>query len=177
MEELLLRSSGRSLAEWNAELATTDLNNEHDVRRWLGDQGVTGYAQMLVVYERFGYPDFFTKSADELVDAQYADRQALRPIYDAIIALLPELGETTVQTRKTYVSLLTPRRTFAVVAPVTRIRVDLGFRLADPPQSPRLSPAGSRLGNNASVKVGLTSLAEVDDEVRSWMHAAYAENL
>jgi hypothetical protein len=29
---------------------------------------VTGYAQQLLVMERFGYPDFLTVTADELID-------------------------------------------------------------------------------------------------------------
>ena len=34
---------------------------------------------------RFGYPDSVTATADQLVDAQYAGRHHLRPIYDAIL--------------------------------------------------------------------------------------------
>jgi hypothetical protein len=35
--------------------------------------------------EQFGYPDFLLSSANELIDAQYADRPHLRPILEAII--------------------------------------------------------------------------------------------
>ena len=38
----------------------------------------SGYPQMLLVMERFGYPDFLLASADELIDGQYADRPELR---------------------------------------------------------------------------------------------------
>jgi len=37
-------------------------------------QGVTGDAQALLVWERFGHPDFLTAGADELIAGQYADR-------------------------------------------------------------------------------------------------------
>ena len=63
--------------------------------------------------ERFGYPDFVTASADELIEAQYADRPHLRPIYEAIVAATRKLGDFVIQARKGYVSLVTPRRTFA----------------------------------------------------------------
>lgn len=46
---------------------------------------VTGHALVLLVMERFGYPDSVTPTADQLVDAQYAGRHHLRPIYDAIL--------------------------------------------------------------------------------------------
>src|SRR5207247_10963839 len=39
--------------------------------RGLTKQGVIGYAQTLLVMERFGYPDFMTATADELMDGQY----------------------------------------------------------------------------------------------------------
>lgn len=175
--ELLERSTGRSLEFWNEQVRREAPDDEHGLRAWLGERGVTGYSQMLLVFERFGYPDFFTKTADELVAEQYADRPALRPIYDALVAILPEVGEVTVQTRKTYVSLLTPRRTFAVVAPTTRTRVDLGLRWTDAPGSPRLSPAGSRLGGAVTVKVALHRLDDLDDEVMGWLRAAYEANL
>jgi len=86
---------------------------------------VTGYAQSLLVMERFGYPDFLVASADELIDGQYKDRPQLRPILDAILAATAGLGEVVIQARKTFVSLVTPRRTFARVQATTRNRVDL----------------------------------------------------
>jgi hypothetical protein len=67
-----------------------------------------------------GYPDFLTAESGELIDGQYADRPQLRPILDAVLAMLPALGPVTVQARKTIVSLVTPRRTFAVVQATTR---------------------------------------------------------
>jgi hypothetical protein len=173
---LLERGTGRSLDDWNAQIRAEAPGDDAGLRAWLEARGVRGYAQMLLVHERFGYPDFFTKSADELVDAQYADRVDLRPIHDRVIAGVSGLGEVTLQTRKTYVSLVAPRRTFAVVAPVTRTRVDLGLRLDPAPDDPRLSPAGGRLGSQMTVKVGLTTPDDVDDAVLDWLRAAYAAN-
>jgi hypothetical protein len=67
-------------------------------------------------------------AGDQLIAGQYADRPQLRPILDAVLAALPALGPVTVQARKTFVSLVPPRRTFAVVQATTRTRVDLGLR-------------------------------------------------
>ena len=72
-----------------------------------------------------------TADAGELIEGQYADRPQLRPILDAVLALLPALGPATVQARKTIVSLVSPRRTFAVVRATTKDRADLGLRLDD----------------------------------------------
>ena len=79
--------------------------------------------------EQFGYPDFLLATADQLIEQQYGDRSNLRPIYDAIIHAAARCGEVVIQARKTYISLVSPRRTFARVQPTTRTRVDLGLRL------------------------------------------------
>lgn len=161
--ELLERTTGQSLEAWNEFVRREGPATEKELRAWLA--------------ERCGYPDFFTRSADELVRGQYADRPQLREIYDAVLALLPQLGEVAIQTRKTYVALLTARRTFAVIAPVTRTRVDLGLRWEAAPDSPRLSAPGSRLGSAVTVKAGLRSAGEVDDELIGWLQQVYDANL
>jgi hypothetical protein len=64
--------------------------------------------------------------ASGLIAGQYADRPHLRAILDTLLAAVPALGPVTVQPRKTFVSLVTPRRTFAVVQATAKRRVDLG---------------------------------------------------
>src|SRR5260370_25360449 len=129
--DLLLSRTGTDVAAWNQRIAEEGPADEPALRAWLAGHGVTGYAQALLVWERFGYPDFLTADADELIEGQYADRPRLRPVLDAILAVLPGLGPVTVQARKTIVSLVSPRRTFAVVQATTRNRADLGLRLQD----------------------------------------------
>src|SRR5436309_9677781 len=112
---LLKERTGDGVDTWNRRIQRERLDDERSVRAWLTKQGVTGYAQTLLVMERFGYPDFLTATADELIDGQYADRPHLRPIFDAVVKAAVGLGEVTIQARKTYVSLVSPRRTFARV--------------------------------------------------------------
>jgi hypothetical protein len=176
MADLLKQRTGEGVESWNARIRDAGCGDEASLRTWLADQGVTGYPQMLLVMERFGYPDFFLASADELVDGQYSDRPALRPILDAVLARAASVGEVTVQARKTYVSLLTPRRTFAAVQATTRRRVDLGLRLADQAPGGRLEPATSMGSGQVTVRIGLSSVDEVDDEVDGWLRRAYQEN-
>jgi hypothetical protein len=126
---LLLERTGEDVDTWNQRIQNEPIEDEKQLRAWLTERGVTGYAQSLLVMERFGYPHFLLATADELIEGQYADRPQLRPIYDAIVALAAGLGDVTIQARKTYVSLVSPRRTFARVQPTTKSRVDLGLRL------------------------------------------------
>ena len=173
----LIERTGEGLETWNARVLEKGFADESALRAWLTEQGVTGYPQMLLVMERFGYPDYLKATADELVDGQYADRPDLRPILDAIVALLPGVGEVEIQTRKTYVALLTPKRTMGAVQPTTRKRVDLGLRLA-PEQKPeqRLERAVSFGQSSVTHRIGLSSVDDVDDFVADWLRRAYEFN-
>ena len=171
----LLRQTGQDVAAWNARIAAAAPADEAALRAWLKAEGVTGYSAQLLRWETFGYPDFMTASADALVDAQYADRPALRPIYDAVLQAALALGDVTIQTRKTYVSLLTPRRTFARVQATTRSRVDVGLRLDGVPPTGRL--VACKVHDSMPVQFGLTAPNQLDDEARGWLQAAYEQNI
>jgi hypothetical protein len=175
--ELLEERTGEGLDVWNARVAARAPTDEADLRTWLAQQGVTGYPAMLLVMERFGYPDYLLGGADELIDGQYADRPALRPILDALLAVVPSVGDVEVQARKTYVTLLTPRRTFASIEPRTKSRVDLGMRLPNPLLDGRLEPATSMGQSGVTARIGLASAADVDEEVVGWLRTAYAANV
>lgn len=173
---LLRERTGQDVAAWNERVAAAAPDDEKALRTWLSAQGVSGYAQALLVWERFGYPEFLIADAEHLIDGQYADRPHLRPILDAVLAALPPLGPVTVQARGTIVSLVSPRRTFAVVKATTKSRVDLGLRLDDVtvPADGRLKEARN-LGQ-ATVRIPLAAPDEVDEEVAGWLRRAYEDN-
>jgi hypothetical protein len=175
---LLESRTGQGVAAWNERIAAgTPANRagEPALRRWLSAEGVTGYAQALLVWETFGYPGFLVADAEQLIGKQYADRPKLRPVFDAVLAALSALpGPVTVQARGTLVSLVSPRRTFAVLKPTTKSRVDLGLRLDTTQPGGRIRPARD-LGQ-ATVRIPLATPGEVDDEVRAWLTKAYDQN-
>jgi hypothetical protein len=171
---LLKERTGENVAAWNRRIAKEKFSDEKSLRAWLSRQGVTGYAQSLLVMERFGYPDFLLASADDLIDGQYADRPQLRPIFDAIFNAAASLGEVTIQTRKTYVSLVTPRRTFARIQPTTKSRVDLALRLAGHKPGGRLQP--SKIHETTPLQISLATVDDIDVEVLNWLQEAYEQN-
>jgi hypothetical protein len=175
--ELLEKRTGRNVEAWNRLIARRQFQDEAALRGWLSEMGVTGYAQMLLVWERFGYPGFMTASATDLIGRQYEDRAHLRPILDATLAALPGIGQVAVvQARKTYVSLVSKRRTFAVVQATTKNRVDLGLRLRDQAPGGRLK-SGKGVGNGSmTVSLPLSTPADLDDEAVGWLKRAYDEN-
>jgi hypothetical protein len=68
------------------------------------------------------------------------------------------------QARKTYVSLVASRRTFARVQATTKNRVDLGLRLEGREPGGRLKP--SRIHETMQIQISLTAPEEVDSEVK-----------
>jgi hypothetical protein len=177
IEKILERRTGEGFDVWSARVKALGDVDEPRVRAWLTEQGVAGYPQMLLVMDRFGYPDFMLASADELIDGQYVDRPQLRPILDEVLLRAAEVGEVDVQARKTWVSLVTPKRTFALVRASTRDRVDIGLRLPGATPGGRLLPAAG-LGNDyINVRLALRSLDEVDDGVSEYLDQAYRANI
>ena len=171
---ILEKKTGSGVDAWVRLIRAAGVADERSLRAWLAALGVTGYAQHLLVMETFGYPDFVQRDAAALIDAQYADRPQLRLVYDAIVATADRLGDVTFQARKTYVSLLGPRRTFARIRPTTRTRLDLGLRFASPRESSRLLP--STMHETMRVQVPLSTVEAVDGEVERLLRAAYEEN-
>ena len=174
MARVLEERTGQDVAAWNKRIKKEKFKDEPSLRAWLKREGVSGYAQDLLVMERFGYPDFFLASADQLIEGQYADRPALRPILDALLEAVAGLGEVTIQARKTFVSLVTPRRTFARIQPTTKTRVDMGLRLERKKPGGRLAP--SKINETMPLQISFTSAEQVDEEALEWLRKAYEEN-
>jgi Domain of unknown function (DUF5655) len=174
----LVRQTSHDVAWWNARVGEQpEIADEAALRAWLTAQGVTGYQQMLLVMERFGYPDFLLASAGELIDGQYAGREALRPILDAVLIEAAAFGDVDVQARKTYTTLLTPRRTFAAVRPTTKTRVDLALRIDGETPGGRLLDGSTTAGGGVNLRVPLASPDDFDDEAIGLLHRAYQANL
>jgi len=124
------------------------------------------------VDRRRATPDVLIADADEIA-GQYADRPQLRPILDAVLAALPPLGPVTAQARRTCVSFVSPRRTFAAAEATTKSRVDLGLRLDGVTPEGRLLAARNMNAGSMNLRIALTGPGDVDDEVREWLRRAY----
>jgi hypothetical protein len=173
---LLERRTGAGVTEWLDRIRRQAPADEAALRAWLGDQGVKGYPQQLLVFETFGYPDFLTATSDELIAAQYADRPALRPVLDRLIEVASDLDGVNVQARKGFVTLQTRRRKFAVIKAASKTRIDLGLRTDPAALGERFTAADPQRSNDMTARAALTGPGDVDAEVEDALRQAYTDN-
>lgn len=86
-------------------------------------------------------------------------------------------GPVDVQARKTYTSLLTPRRTFAAVKRATRARVDVALRLDGAAPGGRLLDGRNTAGGGLNVRLALESVEDLDAEALELLRQAYDASL
>jgi hypothetical protein len=173
---LLERRTGAGVSEWLGRISQQAPADEAALRAWLADQGVTGYPQQLLVFETFGYPEFLTRTSEELIAAQYADRPGLRPVLDRVIEVASGLGAVTVQARKGFVTLQTRRRKFAVIKAASKARVDLGLRTDPAALGARFTATDPERSNDMTARAALTGPGDVDAEVEAALRQAYTDN-
>lgn len=175
-QSLLLRKTGHDVQWWTARAREEGMADDQAVAAWMrSEHGVTGYARYAVSWELFGYPEFMLRGADELFEAQYADREHLRPLAEAVLAWAETADGVTVQMRKTYVSLLSPRRKFAQVTPATKSSVDVSVRWEGPAHL-RLEPVKARPDDPFTSRVRLRSSDDVDEVLFDILASALAQN-
>ncbi len=164
-------NTGKTLEQWLVIAGKSGLSKHGQIVKHLkSEHGMThGYANM--VAHKAKEPE--TSQPVDLVAAQYSGPKAsLRPIYDALMAVVHELGsDVEVSPKKAYVSLRRNKQ-FALVQPSTKTRVDVGINLKGMETQGRLEASGS-FNAMVSHRVRLTSVDQVDAEVMGWLRTAY----
>jgi hypothetical protein len=113
-----------------------------------------------------------TGDAAGVLDALYTGpKAALRPIHDAVLAMLNELGAYETAPKKTYVSYRRKKQ-FCMVGPATNTRVEVGLNMKGVPATDRLEALPP--GQMCQYKVRITDVTQVDAELRTWLGLAFA---
>ncbi|UTP37649.1 DUF4287 domain-containing protein [Phenylobacterium sp. LH3H17] len=165
--------TGKSLEAWALIAKGFGLEKHGEiVARLKADHGLThGYANTITLKARES--DAASIGEDALVEQMFAGpKAAIRPAYDAVMALVAELGDEVEHAPKKGYTSLRRKKQFALVQPSTKDRLDLGLILKGDPPAGRLEAAGSW---NAMVthRVRIASPTEVDGEIAVWLREAY----
>src|SRR5712692_8757720 len=178
----LKEKTGRTLEEWISFMKESGPPTEKERREWLKTQHKLGTNYAWWLAERAegkgmedGDPQAYLKAAEKYVEEMFAGPKAgLRPIYDKLLALGLKLGKDVKACPCKTIVPLYRHHVFAQIKPTTRTRIDLGFALKDlKPTGRLLDTGGYAKGDRITHRIPIMSLADIDDEVKHWLRAAY----
>lgn len=177
----LKAKTGRSLEEWAALLKKQGPAAVPEQKAWLKDKYGLGGSTIGVIVDQVKGADLemsaaaYLKNAPEYVDDLFSGARAhLRPICDELFLLATSFGDDVkVSPCKTFVPLYR-NHVFGQIKPTTQTRVDLGLALGDTKTSKRLIDTGGLAKKDRiTQRIELTSLDDIDAEVKKWLKAAY----
>jgi hypothetical protein len=178
----LKEKTGKSLEEWLKHIKKNGPKSEQERRQWLKDEHKLGSTSASWLAERAegkGHetsdPDLYLESAERDVEKMFSGGKAqLRPVYDALLKLGLKVGKEAKACPCQTIVPLYRNHVFAQIKPTTQTRIDMGFALGDMKPTGRLIDTGGfAKKDRITHRIPITSLADIDDEVKHWLKVAY----
>ena len=163
--------TGKLLEEWKKILKTKAFTKHGEAVKFLKQEhNVThGFANTIVSLSKEN-----NDSAEDLVANQYKGKEQLLPMYKKLIQVVSGFGnDVKIVPKKTSASVIRKKQ-FTLIKPATKTRIDLGLKLKDKPTTDRLGNSGP-LGTMCTHRVQLTEVAQIDDELITWLKEAYSK--
>jgi hypothetical protein len=180
----LKEKTGRTLDEWVAFIQKERPKDEKARRDWLKTKHKLGTNTAWFLAERADgrgmeedSPEIYLKTAVQYVEEQYSGPKAkLRPIYDELLKLGKSMGaDAKACPCKTMVPFYR-NHVFAQIKPTTNTRIDMGYALTHyKGKLPKrlIDTGGLAKKDRITHRIELTSVDQIDDEVKKWMKTAY----
>jgi hypothetical protein len=174
--------TGKSLEQWIALVKRSGPPTEKERREWLKKEHGLGTNSAWWIAERAegkgledGDPEAYLQAAEGYVEAMFADsKSGLRPIYDALLKLGLGIGKDVMACPCKTIVPLYRNHVFAQIKPATRTRIDFGFALGAAKATGRLIDTGGfAKKDRITHRIPITSVADIDDEVKRWLKTAY----
>lgn len=178
----LKQKSGRSLDEWLKVIKKEGPATENERRVWLKETHGLGTNSAWWLAERsfgkgeeVGDPDEYLKAAEKYVEEMFAGKKAgLRPLYDKLLQVGLKTGKDVKACPCQTIVPLYRNHVFAQIKPTTQTRIDLGFALGDMKTPKRLIDTGGfAKKDRITHRIEITSLQDIDDDVKHWLKVAY----
>jgi len=178
----LKQKTGRSLEEWLAHIKKSGPKDEKELRAWLKEEHGLGTNTAWWLAERAegkgeesGDPDLYLAGAERNVEKMFSGGKAkLRPLYDALLKLGLKTGKEAKACPCATIVPLYRNHVFAQIKPTTQTRIDMGFALGDTKPTGRLIDTGGfAKKDRITHRIPITSMDDIDDEVKHWLKVAY----
>jgi hypothetical protein len=174
--------TGRTLAEWLKLIKKEGPPTEAERRDWLktkyglGTNTAWWFAERSVGKgEESGDADHCLRVAEKYVAEMFSGKkEQLRPIYDALLKLGLRIGKEAKACPCQTIVPLYRKHVFAQIKPTTQTRIDFGLALGNMKTPKRLIDTGGYAKNDRIThRFEITSLKDIDDEVKRWLRIAY----
>ena len=178
----LKEKTGRSVDEWVRYIKKNGPKDDKARREWLKTEHRLGTNSAWWLADRAagkgtedGDPEAYLKAAEGYVEKMFSGGKAeLRPIYDALLKLGLSIGKDVKACPCQTIVPLYRNHVIAQIKPTTRTRIDLGFALGDMKGKGRLIDTGGfAKKDRITHRIEITSLKDIDDEVKRWLKVAY----
>lgn len=178
----LPENTGRSLEEWLTFVKKNGPADEVARRDWLKKEHGLGTNAAWWIAERAagkGWedsdPESYLELAEQWVEAMFEGNKAgLRPLYDHLLKTCLSLAKDLMACPCKTIVPIYRNHVIAQLKPSTRTRLDFGLALQDTKAPPRLIDTGGfAKKDRITHRIPLSSIDEVDAEVKHWLKVAY----
>ena len=178
----LKQKTGRTLEEWLAHIKKAGPKGEKERRDWLKEEYGLGTNTAWWLAERAegkgeeaADPDRYLEAAERDVEKMFSGGKAkLRPLYDALLQLGLKTGKEAKACPCQTIVPLYRNHVFAQIKPTTQTRIDMGFALGDmKPVGRLIDTGGFARKDRITHRIPITSIEDIDDEVKHWLKVAY----
>ena len=178
----LKQKTGRSLDEWLKLIKQDGPLEETERRDWLKSQFGLGTNSAWWLAERSvgkgeeaSDPDQYLRAAEKYVEEMFSGKkEGLRPIYDALLKLGLNIGKEAKACPCQTIVPLYRNHVFAQIKPTTQTRIDLGLALGNLKTPRRLIDTGGYAKKDRIThRIEITSLKDIDQDVKRWLKVAY----
>jgi len=179
----LKQKTGRTLEEWLRFIKKEGPPTEQTRRDWLKSEHRLGTNTAWWLAERSvgkgeeaADSDAYLKAAENYVEEMFSGKKAhLRPLYDALLKLGLSIGQDVKACPCQTIVPLYRHHVFAQIKPTTQTRIDFGLALGDTNKTPKrlINTGGYEKKDRITHRFEISSLNDIDDEVKRWLRVAY----
>lgn len=172
MIENLHKNTGKTLEQWIDIVKSLNFAKHGEIIKYLKEEkGLThGFANLIALKAK-GTDAGSAENPQDLIIKQYKGKEHFKPVYDKLITEILTFGkDVEIAPKNNYVSLRRKKQ-FAILNPATKTRFEIGINLKG--QEPQGKLEAEKPNAMCSHKINITDISEVNEEVMTWIRAAY----
>lgn len=162
--------TGRNMQALCADIHSSGKVKHGEVRSWAMERFGLGYGDANALAHAASAKQAYTDAEDPLMQIYPANKAHLRPIHDALLAILNSWGEFEAVPKKAYVALRRKKQ-FAMLGPKNASAAELGINLKEQIGSDRI--VQQKPGGMCQYAVSLTGPNDIDQEVLTVLRRAF----